>query len=78
MKHLTIGTTASDIDGTTPFAFDCVALNMTAAAITLSGSDDNTTFTDIGVVPTLGALDITDLPRYVKGSAAGVVLLGSL
>lgn len=77
-KLLTVGTTAVACDET-PFAegFNAVALNFTAADIDLTGSDTSDgTFTVVATVPTIGCVEITALPKYIKASAASAYIIG--
>lgn len=80
MKGLNIGTSATDTGSITPFGkgFDCVAYNPTASDINLTGSPDDGTYTALATVTAGEVLNVSDLPRYIKGSAAGVILLASL
>jgi len=76
MKQITIGTAATDTKGETPFSLDCVALNLTAAAIAITGSDTSGgTYTAVVTVPAGGAINVSRPPRYLKGATAGVILL---
>ena len=50
--------------------------NPTGGTITLTGSDDNVTFTALATVLTLSFVDIATLPNFVVASAAGAYALG--
>lgn len=79
MKQITIGTAATDTGGTSAFAFDCVALNLTAGSIAITGSDTSGgTYTAVATVPAGGAVNVSAVPRFLKGATAGVILLSSL
>lgn len=63
--------------GTTPFldGYTVAAINASAAAVTVQGSQDNVTWTTL--VNALAAGNAEDgivLPRYVRLSAAGVIV----
>ena len=78
MNSLAIGT-AAVATSKTPFAtgFNCVAVNFTAAAIVLSGSDTSGgTYTAIVTVPAGGMIDVPNLTPFVKAASASVYLLG--
>lgn len=78
MNTIPIGTSAVATDKT-PFAtgFNCVAMNFTAAAIVLSGSDTSGgTYTALVTVPAGGAIDVPSLPPFVKAASASVYLIG--
>lgn len=75
-KLLVVGTTPVQC-ATTPFSpgFNAVALNFTAAAINLTGSDTSGgTYTAVATVPTIGAVECV-LPAWIKASAASVYLV---
>lgn len=76
-KLLTVGTTAVEC-GETPFAegFNCVAVNFSAAAINLTGSDAEAgTYTAVATVPAGGMIEIAALPKWIKASAASVYIV---
>lgn len=79
MRCVAIAQTALDTKNT-PWSFGVVALNASAAAITLEGSDTSSTagFTDIVVVPITGAAEANSggrLPRWVRAKTAGTLYL---
>lgn len=77
-KLLVVGTTAVEC-AETPFAegFNAVAVNFTAGAINLTGSDTETgTYTAVATVPTTGMVEVPALPKWIKASAASVYLIG--
>jgi hypothetical protein len=66
--------------GTTPFldGYTVCAINASAAAVTLEGSDDNVTYTNlVNALAAGNAQDGIVLPRYIKLSAAGVLILAA-
>lgn len=69
--------TAVDLDGITPFAtgFNCVVANTSAGSLTLQGSDDDSTYTDLATVPAGAFVNVASLPRYVKVSTAASLYL---
>jgi len=76
-KLLVVGTTAVEC-ADTPFAegFNAVAVNFTAGAINLTGSDTETgTYTAVATVPTIGMIEVTALPKWIKASAASVYII---
>lgn len=76
-KLLVVGTTPIEC-AKTPFAegFNAVALNFTAGAINLTGSDtQGGTYTAVATVPTIGGIEVV-LPRWIKASAASVYIIG--
>lgn len=76
-KVLAIGTSPVQLNGT-PFSagFNVAALNFTAGAIALTGSDTSGgTYTAVCTVPTLGAIDTGPLPKWIKAAAASVYLI---
>lgn len=82
MNVLKIDNTAVQLSAAsakTPFiqGRNCVAVNFTAGALVVQGSDDGTNYTTLATVPATGMIAIDSLPAYVKVStAADVYLLG--
>lgn len=77
MKLLVIGTTPVALDES-PLAagWNAVAVNFTGAAITLTGSDTQSgTYTTVATVPTAGMVEVTNLPKWIKASAASVYII---
>ena len=84
MNVLKLNNTAVNLGAATavtPFCIgrEAVAVNFTAGALVVQGSDDGTNYTTLVTVPTIGMIQIPALPRYVKVStAADVYLLGGV
>jgi hypothetical protein len=81
LKHKILSATAIDLAEVSPFlnGGDAVAINLTAGALTVQHSDDNSSFSTAvvlsaatGVTP---ADTIVGLKRYVRLSSAGTVVL---
>lgn len=72
-------TVAVDLStNTTPFldGYTVAAINASAAAVTVLGSQDNVTYTNlVNALAAGNAQDGIVLPRYVKLSAGGVIVL---
>lgn len=78
-KSLAVAATAIPCNKT-PFLVgrEATAVNFTASAVQLTGSSDNSTFTNLVLVPAGGMADIPVLPKYVKGTASTIYLIGGV
>lgn len=79
MRCTAVSQTALDTKNT-PWSFGVVALNSTAGALVLEGSDTSSTtgFTDLTTVPLTGAAEVSNggrLPRWVRTKTAGTLYL---
>lgn len=80
MNLLTLTNTVVDLGASTakaPFITgeNAVAVNFTAGALIVQGSDDNVTFSTLVTVPLTGMIAIPALKRYVKVSTAATIYL---
>jgi hypothetical protein len=81
LKHKILSATAIDLGEVTPFlnGGDAIAINLTAGALTVQHSDDNSSFSTAVVLSastgTTPVDTIINLKRYVRLSAAGTVVL---
>lgn len=76
MNLLTLSATASRLN-TTPFlpGTNAVAVNLSAASVTIQGSDDGVTYTTLATLAASEMKAVDSLPAYVKLSAAGTAYL---
>lgn len=76
MKLNVISTTGVRLNAT-PFAagFNAVAVNFTAGAIALTGSDDNITYTALVTAPAGGMVEIPSLPKWIKAASGSVYII---